>query len=974
MSKEKIFENHIAGYLKNNHSYRELKSSDITDKDYHFIDSQIMEFLESTQPDVLEELTEIYGSGVQLEIFRSLKNETEKKALWDILRHGIFVTGQKLHLLFPKPRAFGKNLDNSLFSKNIFSYKTQYHFSKSSDHSIDIVLFLNGFPIITIELKHIDENQNYENAIEQYDLRDHKNSIFQLPFLHIAMDTEKVQVSTSPPEKKNFRWFNQGLINEPRNKGEYSVEYMYADVLYPDWISEYIETYLVFVNAKEVITDKGIIVKENSFSIFPRFHQIRCTKKVSLDIQSFYEEKKNLGKKYLIQHSAGSGKTLTISWMADRLNSLHDSRDQKIFEMIFILTDRKSLNKNIKDELKKFSHLENSILFCNKSKDLAEAIQKRKNIVVTTIQKFGYIQDKLKDESRDFRIAILIDEAHRSQEGKSEYNMRAVFKKHSEEDSDVEEETFEDEIVKKLKELEIDSQVFIAFTATPTQKTITAFQSPFDVYTEQEAIEENYIIDVADKIISYSTLYNFKAKNNFKLPEDKEFPKVTLANALRNLAFRDESLILYKSTIIINHFLENVIDDLGGKAKAMVVSSSRPSGYIYYKTLKSIIEEKNLGIKILYAFSDYIDDETKEEVSEVKVNQLDILHGGKSIEEVFENDEYRIMIVANKFQTGFDEPKLTAMYLDKVIKDLTAVQTISRLNRMYPGKNSVSTIDFTNNSEAIFKAFAKYRGKTLFKYSPPDTNDLKELVQEALSYGILIKDDVEKYNQFNPQTQDPELSEFTKSLRNKLKSMIPLLEERKRYINLLNRLVSTFFFTSKFFELEKEVIQFCMFVDAVKDILLNESSSSMKDLLKNIYIQKGAVRFNKVELNPKKKFKKKSGSDKRGGGPSEILKITLPNMLEEIKERFQISPEEEIAINDIAIDIQSDESIVEVVKANKDNELFLLNSFLKDLVIKIKEKFYDKDMSDKLDLDTYSGEGGIIQLMARSIIGKLQYG
>jgi type I restriction enzyme R subunit len=450
MSREKIFENHIASYLEANHHYTVLKNENITDKDFHFIPEQIFSFIESTQQEVLEELNEIYGSGYREEILRTLKEETKKKELWFIIRHGLIVKGKKIHLYFPKPRAFQKDTANTNYSKNIFSFKTQYHFSKETDHSIDIVLFLNGLPIITIELKHIDENQTYEDAIEQYHLRDHKNKIFQFPFLHFAMDTEQVQVATSPPIRNKFKWFNSGLKNTTNSQGEYNVEYIYKNVLSPDWILEYLEMFLVYSPAKEVVTNKGIEEVSAAYSIFPRYHQLRSTKNLSLDIQNHFENKKVLGKKYLIHHSAGSGKTLTIAWMADKLNSLCNSKEEKIFEMIFILTDRRSLDKNIKDELRHFTHLENSIQFCRDSTELAKAIDLKKNIVVSTIQKFGYIQEKLKELNTDkFRLAFLIDEAHRSQEGKSEYNMRTVFRKPEEEDTDTEEKLEEDELLEK---------------------------------------------------------------------------------------------------------------------------------------------------------------------------------------------------------------------------------------------------------------------------------------------------------------------------------------------------------------------------------------------------------------------------------------------------------------------------------------------------------------------------------------------
>jgi type I restriction enzyme, R subunit len=973
MSREKLFENHIASYLQANHRYTVLKKENITDKDFHFLPEHIFSFLEATQQEVLEELNEIYGSGYKEEILRTLKEETKKKELWFIIRHGLMVKGKKIHLYFPKPRAFGKDTSNTNYSKNLFSFKTQYHFSKETEHSIDIVLFLNGLPVITIELKHVDENQTFEDAIEQYHLRDHKNKIFQFPFLHFAMDTEKVQVATSPPVRTKFRWFNSGLKNATDSQGEYNVEYIYKNVLSPDWILEYLEIFLVYSPAKEVVTSTGIEEVSHAYSIFPRYHQLRSTKNVSLDIQTHFENQKVLGKKYLIHHSAGSGKTLTISWLADKLNSLCNSKEEKIFEMIFILTDRRSLDKNIKEELKQFTHLENSIQFCRDSSELAKAIDLKKNIVVSTIQKFGYIQDKLKElNTNHFRIAFLIDEAHRSQEGKSEYNMRTVFRKPEEEDTDTEEKLEEEELLDKLQKLNIDNQVFIAFTATPTQKTINSFGNPFDSYMESEAIEEGYILDVADKIVSYSTLYNIKGKKNFTLPNDAEFPKVTLANALRNLAFRDESIILYKSTVIINHFLENVFTDLQGKAKAMVVTSSRPAGLIYFKTLKSIIEERKLPFKILFAFSDYRDEETKEEISEVKINQLDTLHKNEKIEEVFDKYEYRILVVANKFQTGFDQPKLTAMYLDKVIHDLTAVQTVSRLNRAYPGKESVSAIDFTNNTEQIFKAFSKYRYNVPHKFMQPDKSILDDLYNEVTSYGIFSIEDIQEYNSFDKKLEDAEKTKFTDKLRAKLSKIIPKEEEKKKFVNLLNKLTSAFYFLSKFFEIEKDVIEYCLFIDAIKDTLLKKTGSRMKEFLQQLYVERGAVREEGLKENPKKEYKP-TETPRGAGGTPEIHKITIPAMLEEIKEKFQITKEEAIVLNDITMELESDSSVIEIVQANKQNELFLFGNYIKDLILKIKEKFYDKDMDDKLKLASYIEEGGIISLMARSIIQRLQY-
>lgn len=346
-NKERIFEDHICNYLENKNKFIRTQDNEIDERAHHFITKDILNFIKETQKEKFEALLQSYGVDSEDEIIKSLKKEIEHKPAWLIMRNGFDVRGHHFDLFAPKPRSKLSKDQLIAYKLNHFRFKQQYHFDKNDNNkSIDIVLFLNGVPIITIELKHEDEGQNYNDAIEQYVKRNKKNNIFKFPFLHIAMDTSDVMVATNPEKDTNFQWFNNDLVNQAKSEGEYSVEYMYADALTKDKILEYLEFYLIYVPEVR----KHTIVEKEAFTIFPRYHQLRSSSRLATDLTTHFDKEKKLGKKYLISHSAGSGKTLTIAWMSDKLHSLYKvDSDKKILDMIFVLTDRRSLDKNIRE-------------------------------------------------------------------------------------------------------------------------------------------------------------------------------------------------------------------------------------------------------------------------------------------------------------------------------------------------------------------------------------------------------------------------------------------------------------------------------------------------------------------------------------------------------------------------------------------------------------------------------------------------
>ena len=970
-NKEKIFENHLTAYLINKHDYRLLSNVDCIDKEYHLITNHLFNFITETQPTKYSKLKENYGTDADREVLEALKTELLRKPLWLIIRNGILVRSISFDLYYPKPRSGNSQTSSKNYEKNIFSVKQQYHFGTDTEHSIDLVLFLNGLPIITLELKHEDEGQNVFDAVEQYTTRPQENRIFAIPFLHIAADTSEVRISNNPFSDKNFIPFNQGLTNKEEQAGEYPIEYLYKYVLSKDWVLEYISFFLLYEPAKDEIIENGIRIISPERTVFPRYHQLRTNRKLAENILDYFQAENKLGKKYLICHSAGSGKTLTISWLTDRLDSLYSVSNQKIFDLVIVLTDRRSLDKNIKDELVKLVHLKNKVGFTQNSRQLKAFLADRKSIIVSTIQKFSYIHEIIQQDSelKQLRIAFIIDEAHRSQDGKLANNVKAIFTDKNQPDNE-DLPTDEEEIIEKAKRVDISNQVLIAFTATPIGTTVDYFGKPFDEYTEDEAIKEGYIRDVANNIVSYKTLYHLKSK--VIIPDDELYPAGVVQKALRDVAYRDPELIQYKSEVILKYFEDKVKDALNGKSKVMVVASSRAAGLLYYEALKEKINKRNLPYKLLYAFSDFTDENGKL-IEEETLNELSTVHGGKKIEDVFDdNDDYRILVVANKFQTGFNQPKLVAMFLDKPVRDVNAVQTISRLNRNYFGKDTTMVVDFTNSSQNIFAAFRKYRRGSRFKSEEPNPQELETLYSEFISLNLFNEAEIVLYTELikaattNP-SKDADLMALSNDYRNKFRELVPEKEAQKDIVNFLNRFVNSFYFTSLFFQLPVSIVRFALFAEVIADKLVKKGSvSALKEHLKNLLVEKSAVRYQGIISNPT--VNEPPPPSGRGGtfagGPP---KTTIPKVMVDLHKTFQISDEEALLINEVIEVVMKDEEVVNLIINNIDNKLFIDN-FRNTLKQRIINYYLAHDWDDRLIEGPYVSPGGIIEYIVQSVI------
>jgi type I restriction enzyme R subunit len=957
---ELTFQKHIADFLVGIHGYGVLEQSDITDTEHFIAEDQLWAFLGATQSDTLKKLTDDYGTDARDEIFKSLRNELKHTPLWMLLRHGLKVRGLEFRLFYPKPRS-SESASAVKFGENRITFRPHFYFGETNQE-IDFVFFLNGLPIVALELKH-EKNQTVHDAVAQFAARDHACRIYDHPFLYLAADTSDVMAATDPCREQNFRWHNTGLTNTPQTEGEYPVEFLYREVLSKEHLLEALSFFLVRVPERAAEDDKPA---RPAYTLFPRYHQSRTVRKVADDISAHFSATGDIGRKYLVNHSAGSGKTLTICWLADRLHSLFKpGTSEKLVDLVFILTDRKSLDTNIKDDIENFTHLKDVVGLARKAEDLPRFLKERKPIIVTTQQKFAWVLEEIKNnpDLKKLRVAFLIDEAHRSQEGQMGAAIRLPFRKTDEPDADAPEQDPEEQLSKVIRENDLN-QLFVAFTATPAPATVTLFGQPSDTYSEAEAIAEGYIVDVATSIISYKTLYNLHCHVVPKLDEEKLYPKGVVAKALKNVAFQEDGLIQYKAEVMLRIFEQDVMPLIGGRAKAMIVTSSRVAGLRYFQIIKEKLKERGAAYKVLYAFSDFVHPETNASVSEHGVNEL---KDGELIEERFEGDDYRLMIVANKFQTGFDQPLLAGMFLDKPVMDRNAVQTVSRLNRCHEDKSDVVVVDFTNNAKAILKAFGKYRKGTPFEPDEPDPAVCPKLHAEILAAGVFTQNDATEFGKLLAGSTDAEVQSSVNALRIRFQERITDIEERKSFVYLLAKFVKSFHFFTCFFTYGPEIKEFSLFAEYVGPQLIKEGSvSELMKQIRQTEVIRAAVAF-QGEVHPGGAIKVKSGKGNKGSGPPP-RKVSVQDMIAEIRATFDISDEEALYIKQVTEEKAADPIIHNTVRTHREDRVYLDGAYRGQVNGEIQGAYDERGRYEELSDPKYTDAGGIFDIMSVIVI------
>lgn len=749
-TKEKGFEELVETQLALLHGYR-IRTASSYDKDLCMDKEIVLEFIQATQPHAWEKLVEQYGADAEVELLKRLDSEISERGLLSVFREGVTDRGVKISLAFWMPQSKLNEEVMSEYKSNVLSVMRQVKYSKKNENSIDVVIFLNGLPVFTVELKNQLTGQTVKDAIQQYKTdRDPKEKLlaFKRCLTHFAVDTEQVfMVTELKGLATRFLPFNKGNKNSSGNPtvpGKYKTHYLWEDVWAKDSVLDLVGNFInMQVEEKEdIATGKK---KRLEKLLFPRYHQLDTVRRIIDDART-----NGAGRNYLIQHSAGSGKSNTIAWSAHRLSELHNEENKKVFDSIIVITDRRVLDRQLSETVESFSQVRGVVKHVESSAELREALEKGVKVITSTLQKFPVIADAV-EQIEGSKFAVIIDEAHSSQTGEAAADLRQILTlDEAEQDAEKQTKAFkttEDLIIDRMKARKVKTPnvSFFAFTATPKQKTLELFGAedaltgkfyPFSLYSMKQAIEEGFILDVLKNYTTYQTYFELLKK----VEDDPEFDKKKAQRLLIGYVERHEHAIEKKTQIMVEHFEEKIASELYGKAKAMIVTKSRLHAVKYKQAFDKYLAEKGYPHKALVAFSGTVRD-GKLDYTETQMN------GGiseKQTAEEFKKDDYKFLIVAEKFQTGFDQPLLSVMYVDKKLGGVSAVQTLSRLNRMTAGKSDVFVLDFVNQTDDIKDSFQPYYTTTVLSEAT-DPNILHDLERDVLQFKLFSNTEMEGF-------------------------------------------------------------------------------------------------------------------------------------------------------------------------------------------------------------------------------------
>ncbi len=797
--KEKRFEQDIEEFLTTHGGYVKGDPS-VFDRKLALDTGTFVSFLKASQPKKWERYVRIYGADSEKQVVDRFCREVKMVGLLKVLRKGFTDRGITFKAVFWKPETSLNDTTIEQYNANILHCTRQLHYSVHNENSIDIVLFVNGIPVVSMELKCQFTGQNTTNAIQQYKFdRASKDTIFTFKervLVHFAVDLARVYMTTRLEGSRTyFLPFNQGSngagrvggAGNPINPDGYDTDYLWKKVLCKDSLLEILQKYLHLEVEKD--KDTGDIVSERM--IFPRYHQLDVVTKLLADVKEH-----GSGHNYLVQHSAGSGKSNSIAWLAHRLTGLHNANDEKIFQSVIIVTDRRVLDSQLQDTVYQFDHVDGVVVKVDKNaQQLKQAIENGAGIIITTLQKFPVIYKEVNSGSK--RFAVIVDEAHSSQTGDAAKKLKRaladteeILKEYAEMEGEEEANRKDDEdrMLEELAAQGIHKNLsFFAFTATPKDKTLNMFgwkdekgsYHPFHIYSMRQAIEEHFILDVLKNYMTYKMYYKI-VKN---IPDDPELDTVAGVRAIRRYETLHPHNISQKTSVMLEHFRNVTMKKIGGKAKAMVVTPSRLHAVRYVQEFKRQIQEKGYtDLDVLVAFSgeikDYGVNYTEEGMNKTKTGER---ISEKALPEAFHSDDYQILIVAEKYQTGFDEPLLHTMFVDKKLSGVKAVQTLSRLNRTARGKQDTFVLDFVNSAEEIKEAFEPYYEETVLleETNPNVVYDLKNTLDE---YRVYQQAEIDKFAEIfysgKEQSAD-DLGRLQGTIRPALDRYVALAVEKK---------------------------------------------------------------------------------------------------------------------------------------------------------------------------------------------------
>lgn len=818
-TKEKNLEQDIESYLLSEGGY--VKGTMATYDKKRAIDmSVLIRFIEATQPKQWKKYLNIYGDNAETQLYKTFQHDVAKFGLIHVLRNGIKDRGVGLKFVYFAPAS---QLNEELVEKynaNILTETRQFAYSLQNNNTIDMVLSVNGIPVVAIELKNQFTGQTIANAKHQfmYD-RDPKEFVFQYNnriLVYFCVDLEEVAMTTQlRGDKTTFLPFNQGSNGagnvgdggNPSNSDGYMTSYLWERVLNREMLLSLLQRYISELTEKKVSLKNGKKVTETTTKVlFPRYHQLDVVEKLVADTKSSQN-----GKNYLLQHSAGSGKSNSIAWLTYRLSSLHGYDDKEKFQSVFVVTDRRVLNSQLQSAILSFEHLEGQIVTItdsDNSSKLKDAINDKKRIIITTLHRFPIIYKEL-DEHAGKNFAIIVDEAHSSQSGKSAEKLKAALADTEEalkelaEWEEKTEEQIKDEMDEMTETLLTQGQhknlYFYAFTATPKPKTLQTFGVPkpdgsfdaFHHYSMRQAIDEGFILDVLKYYTTIETSYEIAKA----ISENPEYEEPPATKAIKRYHDNHEFVLQQKVEVMVESFRSITKKKIKGQAKAMIVSPSRAHAVRYFIMLKDYCRKQGYkDVKPLVAFSGAVKF-NGEEYTESKLNSDDSLKISESaLPLYFSSDMFNVLIVADKYQTGFDEPLLHTMFVDKKLKGVKAVQTLSRLNRSHADKTDTYILDFANTADSIKESFAPFYEDTQL-IEGTDVNVVYQYRTELEQYHLWNTMDKDKvYDIYSASIQsETDLGKLASALKPTVEAFNTLAEDHKFEVRSLLRNFNRFY-------------------------------------------------------------------------------------------------------------------------------------------------------------------------------------
>jgi type I restriction enzyme R subunit len=907
--------------------YRKRRPEDY-DRALCLLPRDVVDFVLATQPKEWKKLEQHYGAGVREQFLKRLASEIERRGALDVLRNGVKDSGCKFRLAYFRPASGLNEETRRMHAANLFSAVRQLRYSAKNENSLDLVLFLNGIPLFTAELKNPLTGQDVEDAIRQYKTdRDPREPllVYGRCLAHFAVDPDLVYVTTHlQGARTRFLPFNQGKFGgagnppvPPTRKG-YATAYLWEQTWARDSVLDLVRQ---FIHEVEEEDEKGRKTGRR-FLIFPRYQQVDCVRRLVANARS-----RGAGQRYLIQHSAGSGKSFTIAWLAHQLSTLHDAGDRRVFDSIVVVTDRRVLDRQLQTTMRQFEQtlgvVEN---IDTTSRQLKQALESGKTIVVTTLQKFPVIAKEI-GELPGKRFAVIVDEAHSSQSGESTKSLKAVLASGSLEAAEAEEAgaaTAEEELESAvLAEMErrgrLPNLSMFAFTATPKPKTLELFGEkradgkfgPFHLYSMRQAIEEGFIHDVLQNYTTYKAYWRLLKK----VEDDPRYDRRKAEYLLKSFVELHPHAIGEKVKICVEHFAAQVQNEIGGKAKAMIVTPSRLHAVRYKLAVDKYLAERGYPFKAVVAFSGKVED-GGQSYTESNMNGFPEAQTAKT----FERPEYRFLIVANKFQTGFDQPLLHTMYVDKKLGGVNAVQTLSRLNRTQPEKKGTLVLDFANESDDIKAAFEPYYETTLLSEAT-DPNLLYELQNRLAAFPVYIETDVNAFARvyFDPKATQDRLYALLAPLVEHYRQMSE--EERADFRGQLTDYVRLYAFLAQVLTFaDTDLEKLYVFARHLRRLLPADREALPREVQQNIDMESYRIQqtgSGKIALERKPGALEPAGSRTTHGTAPEELE-TLSRIIAELNERFglNLGPEHRVTLGQMMEKLDEDAALDSAARVN----------------------------------------------------------